>query len=174
MARGGSSPLRRIRSPAPSGALSYTRARRRGRPPAHRAAADYRRSMGDPISADSTSARALAQRALGLLFLAGSLVGAISLVLPHGSRAHDGILWGNTALAVITGAALLLLPALPSWLLQATLAGGTLVITRARSTTAVATASTSSGTSGSPHTGSRSSPAGSPRRRSRSSRSRTP
>jgi diguanylate cyclase (GGDEF)-like protein len=87
--------------------------------------------MGDPISADSTSARALAQRALGLLFLAGSLVGAISLLLPHGSRAHDGILWGNTALAVITGAALLLLPALPSWLLQATLAGGTLVITRA-------------------------------------------
>src|SRR4051812_25026217 len=131
MARGGSSPLRRIRSPAPSGALSSARTGRRGRPPARRPRADYRGSMGDPISTDSTSARALAQRALGLLFVAGSLVGAISLLLPHGSRAHDGVLWGNTVLAVIAGVALLALPALPSWLLQARLAGGTLVITRA-------------------------------------------
>jgi diguanylate cyclase (GGDEF)-like protein len=87
--------------------------------------------MGDPISTGTTAARALAQRALGLLFVAGSVVGAISLLLPHGSSAHDALLWGNTALAVITGALLLAVPPLPAWVLQAILAGGTLVITRA-------------------------------------------
>jgi diguanylate cyclase (GGDEF)-like protein len=70
--------------------------------------------------------------ALASLYLAGAGIGAVSLLLPHSADANDLALWSNVGLAFVTGAALLAIRVrLPLWAIQALLAAGTLVVTRA-------------------------------------------
>jgi diguanylate cyclase (GGDEF)-like protein len=69
---------------------------------------------------------------LGVLFLAGATIGALSLVLPHPSEYDASGLWSNVVLAYIGGAALLLLRnRLPEAALPYVLFIGTAVVTRA-------------------------------------------
>src|SRR5215212_4709927 len=71
----------------------------------------------DPAFAADSWIRA---RSLGLLYIAGAAIGAISLVLPHDSAADDPALWSNTALAALGGTLLLTLgPRLPGWTFHA-------------------------------------------------------
>ena len=70
--------------------------------------------------------------ALGMLYLAGAIIGTLSLLLPHPADYNDGALWSNTALAAVTGS--LLLAArnrVTPWMIQLLVLGGTLVVTRA-------------------------------------------
>jgi diguanylate cyclase (GGDEF)-like protein len=70
--------------------------------------------------------------ALGMLFLAGAAIGALSLVLPHPSAYHEGALWSNIVAAFVGGLALLALQnRLPAWAIQVMLLVGTGVVTRA-------------------------------------------
>jgi diguanylate cyclase (GGDEF)-like protein len=92
--------------------------------------------MGTPSRSGNTSSgaqdRALRWRALASLYLAGAVIGTVSLVLPHSSHANSGALWANTALAYATAAVgLLLAGRLPLWANQVCLAAGTLVVTSA-------------------------------------------
>src|SRR4051794_1262996 len=71
-------------------------------------------------------------RAMALLFLAGGVIGAISLLLPHAANANEGALWSNTALACLAGVLLLVFgPRLPGWAFHAALALGAVLVTRA-------------------------------------------
>jgi diguanylate cyclase (GGDEF)-like protein len=71
-------------------------------------------------------------RAMGLLYLAGATIGAVSLVLPHSARADDGALWSNVGLAYIGAFVILALGArIPSWGFEVGLGVGSLLITRA-------------------------------------------
>src|SRR3954466_12365744 len=73
-----------------------------------------------------------AGRALGVLFMIGGALGALTLLLPHPATFHDGALWGNTVLAFVAGGVLVAVARhFPVWFLHLTLAIGTLVITRA-------------------------------------------
>ena len=70
--------------------------------------------------------------ALGVLYLAGAAIGALSLVLPHPSGFEVPELWSNVGIAFAAGAALLAVHRLtPVWALQVAVLGGTLVVTRA-------------------------------------------
>ncbi len=86
--------------------------------------------LGDPPGpSEDTPAMA---RSLAALFAAGAAIGAISLILPHPARFDDAALWSNIGLAFLGAVALALLAGrLPRWALQATLALGTVLITRA-------------------------------------------
>jgi diguanylate cyclase (GGDEF)-like protein len=69
---------------------------------------------------------------LGGLFLAGAIIGALSLILPHPSSFDSPELWSNVVLALVAGILLLLLRnRLPAWSLQLVVVGGTAVVTRA-------------------------------------------
>ena len=75
---------------------------------------------------------ALAPRALGSLYLAGALIGLVSLLLPHPARADTAGLYSNVGLALAGGIVMLTIgPRLPRWSLQPALAAGTILITRA-------------------------------------------
>jgi diguanylate cyclase (GGDEF)-like protein len=69
---------------------------------------------------------------LGGLFLAGTGIGAISLLLPHPSQFDDGMIWINIGIAGVASLACVLgSRRLPAWAGQLAAVGGTLVITRA-------------------------------------------
>ncbi len=69
---------------------------------------------------------------LGALFLAGTSIGTISLLLPHPSQFDEGAIWSNLALAAVASLACILgSRRLPAWSGQLGAVGGTLVITRA-------------------------------------------
>jgi diguanylate cyclase (GGDEF)-like protein len=69
---------------------------------------------------------------LGVLFLAGATIGALSLVLPHPSSYETSPLWSNIALSYAGGGALLLLRnRIPGSALPYVLFIGTVVVTRA-------------------------------------------
>ena len=69
---------------------------------------------------------------LGLLFLAGATIGALSLILPHPSEYDTGGLWSNVGISYVFGFSVLLLRRrLPVWALQLCVLAGTLVVTRA-------------------------------------------
>jgi diguanylate cyclase (GGDEF)-like protein len=74
----------------------------------------------------------LPARSLGYLYLAGATIGLVSLILPHAARADLPGLYSNVALAYL-GALGLLLGArrVRPWMLQALMACGTLLVTRA-------------------------------------------
>jgi diguanylate cyclase (GGDEF)-like protein len=76
--------------------------------------------------------RRIRSRALGWLFVAGGVIGTVSMVLPHAPGASEVGLWSNIAIALLAGIGLLLGGArVPDWLLHATLVAGTLIIARA-------------------------------------------
>jgi diguanylate cyclase (GGDEF)-like protein len=69
---------------------------------------------------------------LGGLFLAGTGIGAISLLLPHPSQFDDPTIWSNIAISGVASLACILgSRRLPAWPGQLAAVGGTLVITRA-------------------------------------------
>jgi diguanylate cyclase (GGDEF)-like protein len=69
---------------------------------------------------------------LGGLYLAGGTIGSASLLLPHPAEFNEGALWSNTALAFVSGAALIAIRNLvPVWAIHVAVLAGTLVITRA-------------------------------------------
>ena len=69
---------------------------------------------------------------LGVLFLVGAAIGALSLVLPHPSTFESPQLWTNVAAALVAGIFLLVLRnRLPAWSLQLVVVAGTAVVTRA-------------------------------------------
>jgi diguanylate cyclase (GGDEF)-like protein len=75
--------------------------------------------------------RTLARYA-GALFVAGGLLGALTLALPHPSQFNDAALLTNTSTAVFAGLlAFALAGRLPRWSLQVALALGTALVTRA-------------------------------------------
>jgi diguanylate cyclase (GGDEF)-like protein len=94
--------------------------------------------MDDPSAGASTSFDALGAdpelraRWLAFLYLAGAGIGAISLILPHSSKADDVALWSNTGLAFVGGVVLLAVGRrLPSWAFHVGVAVGSLLILRA-------------------------------------------
>ena len=69
---------------------------------------------------------------LGLLFIAGGTIGALSLVLPHPSSFNSPALWSNVVIAYVAGAVVLLVRhRLPFWAIQAVMLCGTIIVTRA-------------------------------------------
>jgi diguanylate cyclase (GGDEF)-like protein len=69
---------------------------------------------------------------LGALFLAGTSIGAISLLLPHPSQFDETSIWINLGIAGVASLACILAASrLPGWAGQLAAAGGTLLITRA-------------------------------------------
>jgi diguanylate cyclase (GGDEF)-like protein len=71
-------------------------------------------------------------RAMASLYLAGAVIGAISMVLPHSAEADDAALWSNIALAFLGGVVLFALGGrLPRWAFHLALATGSLLVTRA-------------------------------------------
>jgi diguanylate cyclase (GGDEF)-like protein len=69
---------------------------------------------------------------LGVLFVAGATIGALSLILPHPSGYDTPPLWSNVAIACVVGFALVLMRnRLSVWGLQLVLVAGTVVVTRA-------------------------------------------
>lgn len=71
-------------------------------------------------------------RGLGWLYVAGGLIGALSLALPHSPDADELALWSNIALALSAGVGLLTLGArLPLWAFHLAGALGTVLIARA-------------------------------------------
>ncbi|HLM27337.1 MAG TPA: GGDEF domain-containing protein [Thermoleophilaceae bacterium] len=76
--------------------------------------------------------RRIRARALGWLFVAGGLIGTVSMVLPHSPDASEAGLWSNIGVALAVGVALLASGSrVPDWALHATLVGGVLLIARA-------------------------------------------
>jgi diguanylate cyclase (GGDEF)-like protein len=74
----------------------------------------------------------LEARTLGSLYLAGALIGLVSVLLPHSGRADDAGLFSNIGFAFIGGIGLLTFSArIPRWMIHAVLVLGSLVITRA-------------------------------------------
>jgi diguanylate cyclase (GGDEF)-like protein len=74
----------------------------------------------------------LAARSLGSLFLAGATIGLVSLLLPHPPGADVAGLYSNVGIAYLVGLALLFGAAhVRIWMLQAAVAAGALLITRA-------------------------------------------
>ncbi len=83
-------------------------------------------------SASREHDRRIRARALGWLFVAGGLIGALSMILPHSPEASEVGLWSNIGLALAGGVALLVAgPRFPGWALHGTLAAGVLLIARA-------------------------------------------
>jgi diguanylate cyclase (GGDEF)-like protein len=75
---------------------------------------------------------ALQARTLGSLYLAGAVIGLVSVLLPHSGRADDAGLYSNVGFAFIGGIGLLTFSArVPRWMIHAVLVLGSLVITRA-------------------------------------------
>src|SRR4051794_28284025 len=90
------------------------------------------RGMRDSGPVDISLDSSIRARAMASLYIAGGVIGAVSLVLPHASGANEGALWSNTALALVGGVLLLVVgPRLPGWAFHAFLATGAVLITRA-------------------------------------------
>jgi diguanylate cyclase (GGDEF)-like protein len=71
-------------------------------------------------------------RAMASLYLAGGLIGAVSLVLPHPAKADDVTLWTNVALALLGGAVLMAIGSrLPRWAFHVGMVLGSILVTRA-------------------------------------------
>jgi diguanylate cyclase (GGDEF)-like protein len=71
-------------------------------------------------------------RAMASLYIAGGLIGTLSMVLPHAAKANDAALWSNIALALLGGALLMTIGGrLPHWAFHVALAVGSLLVTRA-------------------------------------------
>jgi diguanylate cyclase (GGDEF)-like protein len=69
---------------------------------------------------------------LGGLFLLGSLIGAISLLLPHPDSFDTSGLWSNVAISTVAGITFISLASrLPAWALQLAVLAATVLITRA-------------------------------------------
>lgn len=69
---------------------------------------------------------------MALLFLAGGIIGAISMVLPHAADANEAALWWNIAVACVAGVGLVVLGSrLPGWAFHGSLALGSLLVMRA-------------------------------------------
>ncbi len=76
--------------------------------------------------------RRIRARALGWLFIAGGVIGTVSMVLPHAPGASEVGLWSNIAIALIAGVALIAGGSrVPGWAMHVTLVAGTLIIARA-------------------------------------------
>lgn len=74
----------------------------------------------------------LAARALGLLYLAGATIGLVSLLLPHPPQASIFGLYSNVVLAYLGGGGLLLVASRArGWMIHASLAIGSVLVTRA-------------------------------------------
>ena len=87
-----------------------------------------RRRQADLPGVDSR----IRARALAFLFLAGAVIGAISMILPHSADADEVALWSNIALAGVGGVVIWAVgPRLPQWAFHAVLPVGALLITRA-------------------------------------------
>lgn len=85
---------------------------------------------------DATAPEALDSRVrargLGWLYVAGGLIGSLSLLLPHSPEANEVALWSNIALALAAGVGLLTLGArLPLWAFHVAAAAGIVLIARA-------------------------------------------
>src|SRR3954452_5561603 len=71
-------------------------------------------------------------RAMASLYLAGAVIGVLSMILPHAAKADDPALWSNVALAFLAGALLMTIGSrLPSWAFHVGLALGSVLVTRA-------------------------------------------
>lgn len=82
-----------------------------------------------PAFGGTPSERATTARALAFLFAAGATLVAITVLLPHGEDASDVALLVAAGLAYVTAAALAWkAPRVRTWLLQALLAFGTLLV----------------------------------------------
>ncbi len=69
---------------------------------------------------------------LGWLFMAGGIIGGLSLLLPHPSSFDSPALWSNVVIAFAAGAVLLFVRnRLTGWMLQVIVLAGTVVVTRA-------------------------------------------
>src|SRR5712691_7137022 len=69
---------------------------------------------------------------LGVLFAAAALMGAVTLLFPHPRQFNDSALFGNCAIALAAGLAILAgAGRLPRWSLMACVAFGSLAITSA-------------------------------------------
>jgi len=87
-----------------------------------------RRRQADLPGVDSR----IRARALAFLFLAGAVIGAISMILPHAEGADETALWSNIAIAAAGGVATWVVgPRLPGWAFHGILPVGALLITRA-------------------------------------------
>lgn len=70
--------------------------------------------------------------ALAAFYLAGAVIGVLSLLLPHPEAFDDGALWVNISIAGVASAGLALLAGrIPAWAVQLPLAVGTGIITAA-------------------------------------------
>lgn len=82
------------------------------------------------LGADLTVDPRIRARAMGSLYVAGAVIGAISLALPHSLKAGDAALWLNTGLALLAGAALFAFGRrLPNWGFQVAGALGSVLVT---------------------------------------------
>ena len=93
-----------------------------------------RDALGYVGSTRSFDQPAIMATVLGLLFLAGATIGALSLVLPHPSAYDSSALWSNIAISYVFGAraASAPQPAAAVWALPARASlAGTVVVTRA-------------------------------------------
>jgi diguanylate cyclase (GGDEF)-like protein len=71
-------------------------------------------------------------RAMASVYLAGAVIGSLSMILPHAAEADDVALWSNVALAFLGGALLMTIGGrLPRWAFHAGLALGSVLVTRA-------------------------------------------
>ena len=85
-----------------------------------------------PAQLDVAVDSSIRARAMAALFLAGATIGAVGMLLPHGTDANDAALWSNIAIAYLGGALLFVIGARwPAWAFHVTLALGSLLIVRA-------------------------------------------
>lgn len=88
---------------------------------------------GIPVAApvDASVDSWVRARAMGSLYLASAVIGALSLILPHPAKADDAALWSNVALGLLGGALLMTIGGrLPRWAFQVGLALGSVLVTR--------------------------------------------
>jgi diguanylate cyclase (GGDEF)-like protein len=81
------------------------------------------------LTASDSAAMAVA---LGTLYVAGAVIGSLSLLLPHPAEFDDGALWENISIAAIAGAVLLAARnRIREWMIHLAVIGGIVVVTRA-------------------------------------------
>jgi diguanylate cyclase (GGDEF)-like protein len=91
----------------------------------------HRRTLRDLLRVPDEEATTMA-RYQALLYGAGALLGAITVLLPHPATFEDSALLSNIVLAAVAGTLMLgLASRFPAWSLQLTLAFGVVVVTRA-------------------------------------------
>ena len=81
--------------------------------------------------ASSDSPRTMALTLAGL-YLAGAVIGAMTLLLPHPAESDDAMLWSNCALAAVSSLGLAACARfVRPWMMQVAVGAGTLLVTRA-------------------------------------------